>query len=197
MSKHSGRKLNLLFHLCKGELKPLYLTSKTAYILQVSTYQMAILLMYNQQQADDGYTFEEFVGVTDMSNEVMAGQLGILTKARILILANNKYTLNTDFKSKKIRVNLNITIKSETKISDTETLTHIVEDRKLVIQACIVRIMKMRKSHLHLGLITDVISQLAGRFRVEIGDIKKCIDVLLEKEYIERGDVKDTYNYVA
>lgn len=153
--------------------------------------------MYNQQQADDGYTFEEFVGVTDMSNEVMAGQLGILTKARILILANNKYTLNTDFKSKKIRVNLNITIKSETKISDTETLTHIVEDRKLVIQACIVRIMKMRKSHLHLGLITDVISQLAGRFRVEIGDIKKCIDVLLEKEYIERGDVKDTYNYVA
>jgi len=43
------------------------------------------------------------------------------------------------FKSKKIRVNLNIPIKAEVKAESTDVLKAIDEDRKYVIQATIVR----------------------------------------------------------
>jgi len=44
-----------------------------------------------------------------------------------------------DFKSKKIRVNLNLPIKAETKAESSEVLKIVDEDRKYVIQATIVR----------------------------------------------------------
>lgn len=50
----------------------------------------------------------------------------------------------TGFKSKKIRVNLNLPIKSETKAETTEVLKIVDEDRKYVIQATIVRCVLFR-----------------------------------------------------
>ncbi|CAJ0765819.1 20181_t:CDS:10, partial [Entrophospora sp. SA101] len=66
-NKHSGRKLNWLFHLSKGELKANYLkATKTGYTFQVSTYQMGILLQYNK---DTSYSFEELSQSTDLSTD--------------------------------------------------------------------------------------------------------------------------------
>jgi hypothetical protein len=50
-----------------------------------------------------------------------------------------------DFKSKKIRVQLNQPVRSEQKAEATEVLTAVDEDRKFVYQATIVRLMKARK----------------------------------------------------
>ena len=44
-----------------------------------------------------------------------------------------------DFKSKKIRVNLNLPIKAEVKAESSDVLKAVDEDRKYVIQATIVR----------------------------------------------------------
>lgn len=44
-----------------------------------------------------------------------------------------------DFKSKKIRINLNTPIKAEQKAESTDVLKTVDEDRKYVIQASIVR----------------------------------------------------------
>jgi cullin 1 len=44
-----------------------------------------------------------------------------------------------DFRSKKIRVNLNLPIKAEVKAESADVLKNVDEDRKYVIQATIVR----------------------------------------------------------
>ena len=59
-------------------------------------------------------------------------------------------------------------------------------------------IMKARKTMKNQPLIQEVISQISQRFTPKIPDIKKAIDTLLEKEYIERVDgTRDTFAYVA
>ena len=44
-----------------------------------------------------------------------------------------------DFKSKKIRINLNVPLKAEQKTESNDVLKTVDEDRKYVIQATIVR----------------------------------------------------------
>ncbi|KAL1716976.1 Cullin [Schizophyllum commune] len=203
-SKHSGRKLTWLWNYSKNELRTNYLNQK--YMLMTSSYQMAVLMQYNK---NDTLSLEELVAATAISKEILTQVLAVLVKAKILINDEaEQYDLNPsesavadfviDFKSKKIRVNLNQPIKAEVKQESNEVLKAVDEDRKYVIQATIVRIMKARKTMKNQALIQEVISQISQRFAPKIPDIKKAIETLLEKEYIERVDgQKDTFAYVA
>ncbi|KAI8840058.1 Cullin [Chytriomyces cf. hyalinus JEL632] len=201
--KHSGRKLNWHFLLSKGELKANYCkASKTGYTYQLSTFQMGILLQYNTALK---YSWEDLLGATGLNPETLASQMAMLAKAKVLLIsdgtmgsAGSKYELNLNFKSPRVRINFNIPGKTEAKAETEETHKTIEEDRKLLIQAAIVRIMKTRKVLKNQILMTEVLNQLASRFKPKVSDIKKCIEILIDKEYIERKEGEaDMFSYLA
>ncbi|KZT64949.1 Cullin-domain-containing protein [Daedalea quercina L-15889] len=192
--KHSGRKLTWLWNYSKNELRANKFNPK--YILMTSSWQMAVLLQYNN---NDTMSLDELVTATGVSKEYLKQVLGVLVKAKILISDDSdQYDYNPNFKSKKIRINLNMPIKAEQKAESSEVQKIVDEDRKYVIQATIVRIMKARKQMKNQALIQEVISQISQRFTPKLPDIKKAIEHLLEKEYIERVEgTRDTFAYVA
>lgn len=201
--KHTGRKLTWLWQLCKGEIRANYIKQgKVPYTFQVSTYQMAVLLLFNEQEVLDYKDIAEYTKLTDdiLDSQVM----GILVKARVVTTSpedgkavlGTKYKLNHNFKNKKVKINLNITVKSEQKTESDETHKTVEEDRKLLLQAVIVRIMKGRKKLRHVQLVEEVINQVKNRFPPKVADIKKNIDALMEKDYLERLD-NDELAYIA
>lgn len=141
--KHSGRKLTWLWNLCKGEMRANYIKSaKIPYTFMVSTYQMAILLLFNDA---DVVTYEDAYKATALSADWLDPSLGVFVKAKVLNVSpenakpepGTSYTLNYGFKSKRVKVNLNIAVKSEQKQEVEDTHKTIEEDRKLLMQVSI------------------------------------------------------------
>ena len=79
-----------------------------------------------------------------------------------------------------------------------QTHASVDDDRKLYLQAAIVRIVKARKVIKHNSLIEEVIQQSVNRFTPSITMIKKCIEALIDKQYLERTvNTTDEYSYMA
>jgi cullin 1 len=204
--KHSGRKLSWLWHMGKGEIRCNFAKyqNKHPYLLTVGSYQMAILLLF-QDSDTDTLTYEQIMAATQLNKEFLDPQLRLFLKSKLFVSdvspdseprPTTTYTLNRNFRSKKVKVNLNVPMKSEVRQEVEETQKNIEEDRRLLIQSAIVRVMKSRKQLKHQNLVSETISLIKGRFAPKVSEIKKCVEILIEKEYLERLD-DDMMGYVA
>lgn len=106
------------------------------------------------------------------------------------------FTVNPNFDHPKYRVKINQVQLKETKEENKETHIRVAEDRNFECQAAIVRIMKSRKTISHPELISEVIKATMSRGVLGVADIKKNIDRLIEKDYMERED-GNMYSYIA
>lgn len=82
-------------------------------------------------------------------------------------------------------------------VEDSEKVNEeVVRDRQYQCDAAIVRIMKTRKQLSHNQLISELMSQL--KYPVKVVDIKKRIESLIERDYLERtADDNNVYSYLA
>ena len=65
------------------------------------------------------------------------------------------------------------------------------------LQAALVRVMKSRKQATHALLVAEVLKQLSVTFVPSQADVKKNIELLIEKDYIERTQDGKSYVYQA
>jgi len=117
-------------------------------------------------------------------------------KIRRTVSDKDIFVFNSDFTSNQHRVKINNIQMKETASDRTKTHEAVIRDRGCLIDAVTVRIMKARKTLKHSSLVGEVMNQL--RFPATAADIKKRLEGLLEREYIERSpEDRSTYNYLA
>ncbi|XP_018577843.1 cullin-3 [Anoplophora glabripennis] len=231
LAKHSGRQLTLQPQLGNADLNAVFygpkkddsdkdgacssstslVSSRTGprkHIIQVSTYQMVVLMLFNNH---DKLTYEEILNESDIPERdlIRALQSLAMGKAtqRILIKnpktkdieASHEFYVNDSFTSKLHRVKIQtVAAKGESEPERRETRNKVDEDRKHEIEAAIVRIMKSRKRMAHNILVTEVTEQLKSRFLPSPVIIKKRIEGLIEREYLARTpEDRKVYTYVA
>ena len=74
----------------------------------------------------------------------------------------------------------------------------VEEDRRHLLEAAIVRIMKARKVLNHNDLVAEVTKQLSARFVPPPQFVKKRVESLIEREYLERDEHdRRVYRYMA
>ncbi|KAM4907743.1 cullin-2 isoform 2-T4 [Sylvia borin] len=201
-SQHfSGRKLTWLHYLCTGEVKMNYLCKP--YVAMVTTYQMAVLLAFNNSET---VSYKELQDSTQMNEKELTKTIKSLLDVKMInhdsdkedIETESTFSLNMSFSSKRTKFKITTSMQKDTPQEMEQTRSAVDEDRKMYLQAAIVRIMKARKVLRHNALIQEVISQSRARFNPSISMIKKCIEVLIDKQYIERSQASaDEYSYVA
>jgi len=204
-SKHQGRKLQWLHHLGRGELR--CISMKRPYELQLAALPMLVLLAFNDRPADESLlSTEDIEAACGMSAQDSLRMLRSLADAKLLVEQHGKFAVNNAFSSRRIKVRITAGsggsgTSSMEKTKEAETAAEykgLEEDRKMYLQAAIVRVMKSRKELRHVQLLQEVIAQARARFVPSVASVKRCIETLIEKEFLRRVDGQsDRYAYIA
>ncbi|XP_049849234.1 cullin-3-like [Schistocerca gregaria] len=197
---HTGRRLSWIMHMGTADLRAHF--DARRHELSVLTIQMCILLLFNRH---DTLTLPEIQDSVGLSGSELSRHLATLSHSRHRVLIKEepadgptRYTFNSKFKHKLHCVKIMHVMKKETDSEREITKKSVEEDRNFLIEAAIVRTIKMRKSIEHNHLVLEVTRQLSSRFRPNPALIKKRIELLIEREYMERSPQdKNVYIYLA
>jgi len=216
LDKHTGRKLSWMPGLGDADVRATFTSgSKTRrYELNVSTYAMIILMLYNDLPAGDSLSFEQIAAETNIPKHELIRNLqslSLVAKWKVLkkepmskdIKATDQFYFNEDFSSQFLKIKVSVVAGGSSRVENPEerraTQKRTDEERGHVIEAAVVRIMKSRKNLSHAQLMTETLGQLSSRFQPDVNMIKKKIEGLIDREYLERGPdpEKPSYVYLA
>ncbi|KYK56817.1 putative cullulin 3 [Drechmeria coniospora] len=223
LTNRNGRKLTWVGSTGSADIKCTFpalpgksgiLGRERRYEVNVPTFAMAVLLLFNDVEDGESLTFEEIQAKTGISTQDLMRTLtavAVAPKSRVLskepatkhIRAGDKFTFNASFQSKIMRIKAPI-INAVSKVEGTQerksTEDKNNQTRSHIIDAAIVRIMKSRRELSHAQLVSEVLGQLSSRFKPEVSLIKKRVEDLIVREYLERPDEEGApsmYRYVA
>jgi len=203
-SKHSGRKLDWKHALAHCQMRANFPKGKKE--LLVSSFQAIVLLLFNGVEEDEKISYERLRAETGLAENELIRTLQSLACAKLRPLKKHPpgrdvnptdtFSLDTSFSHEKYRVKINQVQLKETKAENKETHERVQADRNFETQAAIVRIMKSKKTIGHQLLVAEVIEATRRRGVLSVPDIKKNIDRLIEKEYMEREE-GNMYTYIS
>ncbi|KAK9764784.1 hypothetical protein K7432_007437 [Basidiobolus ranarum] len=195
LSKHHGRRLMWQHSLGHCVLKAHFPKGKKE--LSVSLYQAMVLLLFNSIDIETRLSYQEISKATNIERRELertlqslaCGKVRVLTKypkGREIDEADN-FSFNKDFTAPLFRIKVE---------ENTHTTERVFQDRQYQVDAAIVRVMKTRKQLNHTLLMNELFEQL--RFPVKATDLKKRIESLIDREYLERSKSDaSVYNYLA
>ncbi|KFA67469.1 hypothetical protein S40285_00170 [Stachybotrys chlorohalonatus IBT 40285] len=203
VNKHTGRTLTLKHGLAHCSVKAVF--PKGTKELLVSAYQAVVLILFNSVPKDGFLSFEQIATASGLQDGDLVRTLQSLACGKVRVLTKHPkgrdvkptdtFTFNKTFTDPKYRIKINQIQLKETKEENKATHERIAQDRRFETQAAIVRIMKSRKTMGHSELVAEVINMTKKRGSVEPAEIKKEIESLIEKDYLEREG--NAYTYLA
>ena len=197
--KLQHRKLTWIYGLGQVTMKGNFASKPIE--LNINLFQAAILLLFNEQETLKYTEIRERLGLPD---EDMARNLHSLSCAKYKVLLKepeNKsinqddvFTYNEKFTDRMRRIKIPLP-----QIDDKKKVEADVDkDRRYAIDAAIVRTMKSRKVLPHQQLVLEVVQQLTKMFKPDFKIIKKRIEDLISRDYLERDkDNPNVFKYMA
>ena len=192
--RHAQRKLSWVFSLGNATVCANF--GKKTYDLIVTTLQVVAL---NPLNGGKTMKYDELKEVLNLEENVLkplmhslsCGKYKVVSKtpSNKQIKSTDSFTANPKFSCnmRKVRIPM-------ASLDASHNSKKVKEDRNHAIEASIVRTMKARKTLKHQQLQAEVLSQLAF-FKPNPRVIKKRIESLIEREYIERTvDDNQVYN---
>jgi len=201
---HNGRSLNWAFNFGTIDIRIKF--DKKIHELNMSLYCGIVVLLFEENVE---LTFTQIEQLTKIPKADLIRSLqsvAVAPRTRILIKKpmskdikpDDVFSFNSSFSAPMTKVKvLTVANKVESDVERTKTIEKIDEDRKFELDAAIVRIMKSRKTLRHNELIVETVKQIT-RFKPSPQLIKKRIEALLEREYLQRDkDDRGIYHYLA
>jgi cullin 3 len=206
LGTHNGRRLTWQTNMGNADIKATF-GNGSKHELNVSTYQMCVLMLFNSADVLTYREIEQATSIPAADLKRCLQSLALVKGKQVLrkepmsrdIADDDSFCVNDKFTSKLFKVKIGTVVaQKETDPEKLETRQRVEEDRKPQIEAAIVRIMKSRRVLDHNSIMTEVTKQLQPRFLPNPIVIKKRIESLIEREFLERDKTdRKLYRYLA